>query len=662
LQTSTVAGNTHRSGTAAIAGPKPVLKPLTIKPGLGLLSAIALFSLSLEAEVLQQIDSLRLYLAWREIALEVGFALLVTLAIASTWWFVAGALGRVARSGLRSEHLRIKLQWVLWITVPLVYLALELFRDFNLEVLPNWHPTPNHEVLGGLVLLGICIFGFFGISSLTIQSFCRTRLVPIAWAHILLAVIAVLALWVHGVRLFRNYQHPAQGIVASRLPDVYLITIDALRAEDTSAYGYYRQTTPNLEKFARRSFTFDNFFANANFTNPATSTIETGKLPWTDRVFQQGGFLRDENQEQNLAAALKQRGYYTASVVSNFLASPFHHRTLESYDAVQYTAPLGLNGLRLRGLNLIGLNTQATLSLSLIRGVNSLASYLDRVLWPERYPLPAEAVFSRATELMERNGNSHPTFIWSHIYPPHDPYWVPPAYRNRFAPSTITSYKYMVPEREKQGPGVSVEQLRASYDEMIAYSDHCLGEFLDWLDRTGRLDGAIVIVSADHGEFFDHNRLSHGSPDLYNGVVHVPLLIHLPGQKQGERIEQVAQQADLLPTILDLISAPPPSWGDGTSLRPALEHSVIQKRYIFTMNLETNRIFDPITKGTVAVIDDDFKFVRYLDSGKELLFRYKTDAAEEHNLLATEPEVAKRMRDVLLNKIQEVNQKPINLQ
>ncbi len=616
--------------------------------------------MSLEAEVLQQVDSLRLYLTWSEIALEVGFALLITLAIASIWWFVACALGWMMGGSLKREHLRVKWQWVLWITIPLAYLVLELFRDLNLEVWPNWHPTPNHEAEASLALLAICMFAFFRISSTVIQSFCRTRLVVIAWGHIFLAVIAVLALGVHGVRLFRNYQHPAQGIAASRLPDVYLITIDAFRAEDTSAYGYYRQTTPNLEKFARRSFTFDDFIANANFTNSATSTIETGKLPWSTRVFQQGGFLRGENQEQTLAAALKQRGYYTASVASNYLASPFHHRTLEGYDAVQYTAPLGINGLRLRALNLIGLDTQATFSLSLVRGANSLASYLDRVIWPERYPLPAEAVFSRAIELMERNGNSHPTFLWSHIYPPHDPYWVPPAYRHRFV-QVQTPYKYMVPEREGQGPGVSVEQLRASYDEMIAYSDHCVGEFLDWLDKTGRLDGAIVIVSADHGEYFDHNRLSHGSPDLYNGVVHVPLLIHLPGQKQGEHVEQIAQQADLLPTVLDLISAPLPSWAEGTSLRQALEHNVMPQRYIFSMNLEPARIFDPITKGTIAVMDDDFKFVRYLESGNELLFRYKTDAGEEHNLIATEPEVAKRMRGVLLNKLQEVNRKPIDL-
>lgn len=78
-------------------------------------------------------------------------------------------------------------------------------------------------------------------------------------------------------------------------------------------------------------------------------------------------------------------------------------------------------------------------------------------------------------------------------------------------------------------------------------------------------------------------------------------------------------------------------------------------RYIFSMNLEPNRIFNPITKGTVAVIDDEYKFVRYLDSNREQLYRYRTDSAEERDLIKSEPEVAARMRKVLLDKIEEVN-------
>jgi arylsulfatase A-like enzyme len=206
-------------------------------------------------------------------------------------------------------------------------------------------------------------------------------------------------------------------------------------------------------------------------------------------------------------------------------------------------------------------------------------------------------------------------------------------------------------------PGVSPEELRAAYDEMILYADHCVGGFLDWLNQTGRLDRSIVIISADHGELFDHNRLAHGGPDLYQGVIHVPLLIHLPGQKQSVHIEELAQQADLLPTLLDLVGAPLPSWTDGVSLKPALETIPLADRYIFSMNLEPNSTFKVVAKGTIAVMDRNFKFVRYLESGKEQLYSYKTDPGEEDNLVQSEPEVAKRMRRVLQEKLEEVNQR-----
>jgi len=509
------------------------------------------------------------------------------------------------------------------------------------------------------ILSCLCIVAIFCTEWRTVSQFCKTRLVPIAWLHIAIAIVAVIALAAHGVRPFRDYEHSGIPNGGSNSPDIYLITIDTLRAEDTSVYGYGRPTTPNLEKFAQRSFVFDDFFANSNFTTSSTSSFETGKLPWSHRVYHPGGFLRGRNQQETLPALLKRQGYYTAMISSNLWAAPFRHRTLESYDAVQYAFPLGVTGYRFWRSNLVGLNTQATLALSLLRAGVVIGQYLDNTLLGDLYPSPAEPVFERAKALLDRHDKQQPVFLWTHILPPHDPYWPPDSYRHRFVTEPSRNYaKFVVPDLEKLNPGLSLRELRASYDESILYADHCAGEFLDWLDRTGRLDRSIVIVSSDHGELFDHDRLHHGGPDLYQGLIHVPLLIHVPGQKHGVRLGQLSQQIDLLPTLLDLIGAPTPSWAEGTSLKPQLEAPHQSDRYVFSMALETNRIFDPITKGTLAIIDNDFKFVRYLGSGKEQLYRYKTDTAEENNLVQSAPEVAQRMRTILLEKLQEVNQRP----
>jgi arylsulfatase A-like enzyme len=636
----------------------PPSKDAALRPGLALLSIAALLCLSLEIELIQQVDSFRLYLTWREIALEAGVALMLSLAIACCWWLLILFVGQPAKVFLRSNRSRVYLYWNLWISAPLAYLILEVFQDVKLEVLPRWHAGTNLQVSTALGLTCVCMVGFYRIGWPVLWAFCRTRLVPIAWVHVALAVVATFALGAHGVRLFHDFENAGVPTGISNSPDIYLITIDTLRAEDTSLFGYSRPTTPNLEKFAQRSFNFNYYFANSNFTTSSTSSIETGKLPWSHRVFHVGGFLRDQNQQETLAALLKQRGYYTAAISSNLWAAPFRHRTLESYDAVQYAFPRGLTGFRFRRSNLIGVNTQATLALSLLRAGVVVGEGVDSVLFGARYPSPAEDVFGRATKLLERHDGPQPVFLWAHILPPHDPYWVPGPYQHKFVAESVQNYKkFVVPDIQTLPPGVTEEELRAAYDELMLYADHSVGDFLDWLDQTGRLDRSIVIVTADHGELFDHNRLYHGGPDLYNGLIHVPLLIHLPGQTHGVRVNDLSQQADLLPTVLDLVGAPVPSWTDGTSLKPALRESPLADRYVFSMTLGPNSIFAPVTNGTLAVMDDQFKLIRYLASGREELYRYKTDAGEEDNVVQSEPEVAKRMRSVLQEKLEEVNQR-----
>lgn len=634
-----------------------------LRSALAFLSITALLCLSVEIELLRQIDNLRLYLTLGEIAIEVGIACFISLAIAAFWWLLVMLTGHFARAFSWTKPFRHELHWYLWLAGPLAYLIFDLSDDFKIEVFPSWHPGRDTKVLVSLVLIGFCFAVLYRFGQANLQEFCRTRLVPLAWVHIVGVLITVLILWMHGARFFHDYELAGHANFASNSPDIYFITIDALRADDMSVYGYNRPTTPNLERFAQRSFRFDDFFANSNFTTSATVSIETGKFPWSHRVFQHSGFLRGTNQKENLADILKQRGYYTAMVSSNFLAAPFRHRTMASYDAVAYPYPRGFTGLQLRGSNLIGANSQATLSFSLVRLVATVDFYLDHYLGGDRYPSPPEDAFGWASGFLERHEpGSQPLFLWVHVFPPHEPYWPPPAYRHHFVPEGAPTYEHFVAPDQNPHPDATMAELRAAYDEMILSADHSVGEFLDSLDRSGRLDPSIIVISTDHGELFDHNRLSHGGDDLYNGLIQIPLLIHIPGQKSAGRVEDLCEQVDLLPTLLDLIGASVPNWAEGVSLKPALQGSEVPDRYIFSMNLDRNRIFDPITKGTIAVLDRNFKFVRHLASGKEELYRFRTDSGEEHNLIQSESGIAKRMRMVLMEKLQAVNQHAVGIQ
>ena len=111
----------------------------------------------------------------------------------------------------------------------------------------------------------------------------------------------------------------------------------------------------------------------------------------------------------------------------------------------------------------------------------------------------------------------------------------------------------------------------------------------------------------------------------------------------------------MLPTILDLVGGQAPSGGEGTSLKPLLEGGQVPQRLLISMNLEANSIFMPITQGTVAVIDNDFKYVDQLGTHEGSLYRYRTDPQEEQNLVESDPTVAARMKDLLENKLKEIN-------
>jgi arylsulfatase A-like enzyme len=622
-----------------------------------LLSIAALMCSSLDLEFLERLDGMLLYMTFHEILKDAGVALIVLLGLAILWWLGIVLFARIADVVPSMTRRSESVLWRLGLAIPLTYFSLAFLNSVRIRFYPHWHPGISGWLWMGPALILLSTAGICLPELSALQRFCRTRLAPIGWLHLIFAATAIIMVWSDGAYVFQDFARPGRAVAASVSPDVYLITVDALRADDMSLYSYSRPTTPNLERFAHRAFTFDYFFANSNFTTSATISIETGKLPWTHRVFQLGGFLRDPERQQNLAALLRQRGYYTSSTSSNSYASPIQHRTQESYDAIELPKPESVASIWSHYSDLVGLNTLHTLSGPLLKSLTGVRLYWDALFWDGRYPNPAKLAFDWARVILERQDIAQPRFVWIHILPPHDPYLAPSPYGGLFLSThKLTRLSDFIGfQNDAIPPGVSVADLRARYDESIAYADHSIGDFLEWLDQSGRFDRSVVIVSADHGESFEHNWLKHTGPFLYNGLIRIPLLIHVPGQKQGSRIIQAAEQVDLLPTILDLIGGQPPSWSEGTSLTPAFRGKSLPPRMIFSMNLEANSTFLPISDGTVAVLDDEFKYIDRLGTKEVSLYRYRTDPLEEHNLVESEPADATRFKALLANKLKQVN-------
>jgi arylsulfatase len=137
-----------------------------------------------------------------------------------------------------------------------------------------------------------------------------------------------------------------------------------------------------------------------------------------------------------------------------------------------------------------------------------------------------------------------PSFLWVHIYPPHGPY-LP---GDGFMYSILKERVFDTEEKFYNLPFVNpypitiqtkIDQLSMRYDEHISYADHELGKFLSSLKEKGLFNDSIIIVSADHGQMFERGFYGHGGPYLYQSLANVPLVIHFPGQVQGQRMGNV---------------------------------------------------------------------------------------------------------------------------
>ena len=202
----------------------------------------------------------------------------------------------------------------------------------------------------------------------------------------------------------------------------------------------------------------------------------------------------------------------------------------------------------------------------------------------------------------------------------------------------------------------SIDILRARYDEFIRYTDKQFEEFVDQLEKRHILKDSVIILSADHGESFEHNYLLHNGPHMYEQVTHIPFILKEPGQTQGKIVGDLVEQIDISATILDLAHIPVPLWMEGRSLVPLLHGKKLPPNTSFAMNFWRNPRRELITRGTIAAWEGDYKLTHYLEKNKSLLFNLKDDPDELNNLFDKEPNRGLPLLDLIKTNLKKVNE------
>lgn len=309
-------------------------------------------------------------------------------------------------------------------------------------------------------------------------------------------------------------------------PVIVLVSIDTVRRDHVSAYGYGEPTTPRIDRLATRGLLYEDAVSTSSWTLPAHLSMLTSVDPGVHGgLDMHHGF---NHSVPTLAAVLKKAGYETQAVTSHLYVSPTY----------------GLDD-----------------------GFDFMNFYQDR---------KAKQVADAAIDLVDRFGD-RPFFLFLHFYDPHWHYDPPEKELRIFEKEGSYRGKLtgLWQDFSKRTPKtVSPADLRhliALYDGEIRYADDELGRILDHLTSLGMDPSTLVVVTSDHGEeFLDHGSWEH-QKTLYEEVVRVPLV--LAGPRVPHRDEQAqVSLLDVAPTILAWAGVAPPSTFTGRNLLVPVAH------------------------------------------------------------------------------------------
>lgn len=344
---------------------------------------------------------------------------------------------------------------------------------------------------------------------------------------------------------------PAGRLAVAPDYNVILISIDSLRADHMSAYGYRRDTSPTMAALARDGVLFRNASSTTSWTLPGHMSILTGRSLLGHGVVTDAQKLGDDIP--TLAEGLKGAGYTTHAIVSAPYVEARYgfDRGFDSYDD------------------------------QTIRFATHGASYKE---------VTAPLLQKTAAEWLDHNGNRK-FFLFLHYWDVHYDYAPGAPYDTMFDPhyeGAIDGVNfYFNPAVHADMAERDLEHILALYDGEIRLVDDHIAKLRAKLDEIGVSGKTIIVVTSDHGdEFFEHDRKGHHRT-LYDEILRVPLIVYVPGAKpQRSEVAMETSTIDIMPTVLGLVGAAVPPGVEGADLtgvaylgRPEWDRTTIAELY-----------------------------------------------------------------------------------
>ena len=419
----------------------------------------------------------------------------------------------------------------------------------------------------------------------------------------LLLFVAILVIWL--VYLFTESVKTGNDD-----PNVLVISIDTLRPDHLSCYGYDKVTSPHIDALAKVGHQFTNAFTSMPTTLPAHTSLFTSLYPTQLAVRRNGEIIPAE--VVTLAEILREQGYSTAAFVS------------------------------------------ATVLHSYFRLNQGFLAYFDGDV--KRGSRPASEILGDVSRWM-RYFRKEPFFLWVHLFDPHTPYYAPQEYRDHFgAPDGPVLTEFGFVKNPEMFTDDVVGQVVAAYDAEIAYADWAVGQLMDAIKLLGMDKRTLVVIVSDHGESLDELKSRYGyafdhGEFLYAHQLRIPLIMRMP-QKFEEFSSPMVHESpvsivDVMPTILDLLGIEPRKQPMvGRSLVPLLAQQPFEDRPVFTQRrFFEEAVRDFLGEEEYSIIKGDLHLIQSTRRGNEL-YNLANDPAEFTNLVDQDDTVAALMNEL----------------
>ncbi len=295
-------------------------------------------------------------------------------------------------------------------------------------------------------------------------------------------------------------------VAQEKLPNVVFITVDTLRSDHLSSWGYHLKTSPNIDQIASEGMRYENAYTVTTRTAPSHYSMFTSRYPQEHGAKLNGFAVSETSKFLFLPQIFQKHGYTNGAFVSSWVLTS-RLTKLDRFFGV-YDEDL-----------------------------NRKYQKIHSMRW-------AEDVAPKAISWMQQN-KDEPFFLWVHFFDPHSPY----DFREEF---DVTETTGAVDHTKDRGQDVVMDDVRA-YNSEIKYTDHYIGQVIDAVDEMGLGEDTLIVLTADHGESLGEREFQGHARRIWESIVRVPLIMRWTGTIEAGQVEEAkVSTIDIMPTIIDM--------------------------------------------------------------------------------------------------------------